>query len=87
MAGGDSPAATFGRRFARLMESADMGPAKLIEASGLGETTVYAILGAKLPSPPKPGTVKILDAALKADGALLKCYAECVAKAAVGSWL
>lgn len=84
---GESPAAEFGRKFLRMMLDAKHKPATLIEASGVGETTIYSIIRAKLASPPKPGTVRQLDTALAAGGKLVEFYGRCVARAASGSWL
>lgn len=85
---GDNPAAVFGRKLARLMKSARvLKVAELIAKSGVGETTIYGILRANLKSPPKVSTIRLLDGALDAGGKLIDCYADCVGKAAVGSWL
>lgn len=84
---GDSPAAVFARKMCKMMKTIGLNPAALIAASGVGETTIYGILRAKLKSPPKAGTVQQLDSALKAGGSLVNCYASCIADAAKGSWL
>lgn len=85
VASGDNPAAVFARKFAQVLGTKP--PMELVKAAGVGETTVYGILGAKLKSPPKASTVRLLDDALKAGGDLLKSYGEQVGRAAVCGWL